>query len=115
MLSSFRNILRPFRLNRLWSAVPLQQPDIVNTGPANGSHLGGTLVTFLGSGFQNGAVAKFGGSGGIGGTPVATVFITAGHITAVSPAGPVGLADIVIVNPNTTESGASGFGLFTYT
>lgn len=108
-------LLRPYRLNRVWGGVALTAPVVTSLTPNTGPSAGGTPITNLaGSGFLAGAVAKFGGSGGVGGMPVAAAFVSPVKLTCVTPPGTAGLADVVVVNPDTTESDASGFGAFTY-
>ncbi len=67
-------------------------PHITGTTPTTGSDSGGTLVTFTGANFQQGATVSFGG------IPATNVRVVDDKtITAVTPPKPVGAVDIEIV------------------
>ena len=67
--------------------------------PIAGARAGGAVVTISGSGFQNGAEVLFGTN------PAASVtFIDGGTISATTPPGAAGPADIVVRNPDTQDA-----------
>src|SRR5205814_1796586 len=77
----------------------LARPTVVSVasalGAAAGSTNGGTGVTIAGTGFQTGATVLFGNA------PATSVSVaSAAIITAVTPAGPKGVADITVKNPD---------------
>ena len=64
-------------------------------------------MTLRGSGFQTGATVTFGG------TAATIVIVTSSTLmTAIAPANPAGLADVVVANPDGRKSGLSGY--YTY-
>lgn len=69
---------------------------IPNLGPTNG----GTPVTVLGSGFQNGAVVSFGGL-----LSTSVVFVATTNLTAIAPPLPPGAVDVAVTNAD-GQSGA---------
>lgn len=71
--------------------VPLS---IGHASPALGPSTGGTQVTIRGSGFQQGATVKFGS------VSVATTFVDASTLTAVSPSFASGPASLAVTNPD---------------
>jgi hypothetical protein len=73
---------------------PLPPPAVTSVSPAGGSAAGGVVVTITGTGFQAGTKVFFGGIA----TTISTQTATA--ITVITPALPVGPADIKIVNPD---------------
>lgn len=87
----------------LWPHVTQITP---NTGTANG----GTPVTIDGSGFVSGCTVMIGGA-----PATSVVFVSSVQLTCVTPLRVIGVKDVVVTNPDATESGTSGFGLFTYT
>jgi IPT/TIG domain len=86
----------------VWSAVPGtggdRAPAITAVSPNSGKKAGGTNVTITGIGLTGATKVTFGGV-------AATSFtvVSATEITAVSPAGAVGVRNVVV----TTPSGAS--------
>ncbi|MET3438591.1 IPT/TIG domain-containing protein, partial [Sphingomonas sp. 1185] len=79
-------------------------PTITSVSPATGPAAGGTAITITGKYFL-GATAVT-----IGGHPVTSFsVVSATSITAVVPAGTVGPADVVVINPDGTGTKAGGF------
>jgi hypothetical protein len=70
-------------------------PSVDSVDPDEGSTAGGTPVTISGSDFQDGATVTIGGSDA---TDVA--FVNDGELTAVTPSGVAGAADVVVTNPD---------------
>ncbi len=83
-------------------------PTLAVTGvsPANGSTLGGTSVTITGTNFTGATGVTFGGTAATGVTVV-----NATTITATAPAGPAGVASVVVTTPSGSSTANS---LFTY-
>lgn len=76
-----------------------------NTGPL----AGGTIITNLaGTGFVNGCTVK------IDGVAATATFVSSVKLTVTTPAGSSGAKNIVVTNPDTTTSGSTGNGAFTY-
>ena len=75
--------------------------------PNQGYSTGGTAITITGTGFVAGATVTVGGA-----TATNVVVVSATSITATTPAGTVGAADVVVTNPDTTS--ATDAGAFTY-
>lgn len=82
-------------------------PTVTSVAPSSGLETGGTSVTINGSGFVTGATVKF---DGVAATSV--VFVGATQLTAVTPAGYIGPADVLVTNPD-TQTGTLTAG-FTY-
>jgi hypothetical protein len=82
-------------------------PTISGVSPNQGSSTGGTAITITGTGFVSGATVTV---GGVAATNV--VVVSATSITATTPAGTVGAADLVVTNPDTTT--ITDAGAFTY-
>lgn len=80
--------------------------------PASGTHLGGTVVTILGTQFVPGLTVSIGGA--LCEQDTITVSDDGTTITATTPAGTVGARDVVVNNPNGSES-ATLAAAFTYT
>lgn len=81
------------------------EPEITSIDPAEGSEAGGTAVTITGTGFEDGAAVTIGGEAA---TDIVVVDDT--EITAVTPAGTVGTADVVVTNEDTgTDTLTDGF------
>ena len=85
-------------------------PTVVSCTPNNGAAAGGTSVSIVGTGFLTGAGVKF---DGVAATSVVVVNST--NITCDTPAGSVGVVNILVTNTDTQTSGTSGDGLYTYT
>ncbi len=81
-------------------------PMITGIVPNSGPQTGGTEVTITGTGFTGATGVTFGENDG---TAFAVVNDTT--ITATTPAGAVGPAEVIVLNP----AGNSGPGVFTYT
>lgn len=77
-----------------------------NVGDVGG---GGEAITILGDDFVNGATVTI---GGVSATSV--TWVSATEITCVPGAHAAGVVDIVVTNPDTQDSGASGDNLFEY-
>ena len=72
--------------------------------PSYGGPAGGTVATVRGSGFQSGALLKFGN------TSVNTTWVDENTLSAIVPALPLGLAAITVTNPDgTSYRWADGF------
>ena len=85
---------------------PAPPPVITSIDPAQGPTAGGTAVTITGENFQDGATVT------IGGAAAAATFVDANSLSATSPAGSVGAADVVVTNPD--QSSATSAGAFSY-
>jgi hypothetical protein len=79
------------------SAAMAELPMVTSVTPSSGSTAGGTPVTITGSGFVTGATVTIGGN-----EASSVVFVSAGEITATTPAGSAGAAEVVV-----TEEGIS--------
>ncbi len=79
-------------------------PTISGVSPNQGYSTGGTAITITGTGFVSGATVTVGGA-----SATNVVVVSATSITATTPAGTVGAADLVVTNPDTstiTDAGA---------
>ncbi|MBI1922740.1 IPT/TIG domain-containing protein [Candidatus Poribacteria bacterium] len=82
-------------------------PTLTKIEPNNGVVTGGTTVQFIGTNFQNGATIT------IGGNAVTEVkFISSTALTAKTPKGVAGIADVVVINPD--GQSVTRTGGFTY-
>lgn len=82
---------------------------ITSISPSSGTHAGGTAVTIVGTQFMPGATVTIGGAAATG----VSVSADATLITATTPAGTVGAADVVVTNgPTDSVTLAGGY---TYT
>ncbi len=80
-------------------------PTLTSVTPATGAETGGTAITLTGTDFVDGATVTVGGAAADD-----VVFVDAAEITATTPAGAVGLADVVVTNPDTqSDTLAGGF------
>src|SRR5262249_28025468 len=70
-------------------------PTLSSISPSSGSSAGGTAVTLTGCNFQPGALVFIGGTAA---TNVSVVSTT--QITATTPAGTVGPANVIVQNPD---------------
>ena len=82
-------------------------PTISGVSPNQGFSTGGTDITITGTGFVDGATVTVGGA-----TATNIVVVSATSITATTPAGTVGAADLVVTNPDTSTT--TDTGAFTY-
>ena len=80
-------------------------PTITGVSPSTGLTTGGTSITISGTGFLSGATVT------IGGTPATNVVVVSANlITATTPSGSVGPANVVVTNTNTgTVTDTGGF------
>jgi hypothetical protein len=85
------------------------KPTVTGVSPTSGPRAGGTSVTITGTGFTRATKVTFGGV-------VATSFsvVSAAKITAVSPAGSVGVKNILVTTPGGTSAMVAA-DHFTYT
>ncbi len=84
-------------------------PVITSITPTTGDDTGGTAITNLhGTGFATGCVVTFDGVPATG-----VVRVNSTKVTCVTPAG-TGVVDVLVTNPDTQDSGASGDGIYTY-
>lgn len=83
-------------------------PVIISIEPDNGPEQGETAVTITGTDFIDGATVTIGGN-----PATSVVVVSSSSITAVTPAGEVGAADVVVTNPDTDSDTLTGG--FTYT
>jgi uncharacterized protein (TIGR03437 family) len=98
----------PFRLNlEGFAASPTTPPSVSSVSPGGGSAAGGTPVTITGTGFT-GALGVT-----IGGTAATNVIVVGDtSITATTPAGPVGLASVIVATPDGLNGANSLFKYF---
>jgi IPT/TIG domain-containing protein len=83
-------------------------PTVTAVSPATGSTLGGTSVTITGTNFTGASAVTIGGV-----TATAVSVFSATTITATTPAGSAGAANVVVTTPAGT-SGTSGNSRYTY-
>jgi hypothetical protein len=83
----------------LVAAPTLPAPQLIGLVPATIASAGGDIVTVSGLGFGNGAQVQIGGTDAI-----QVVFVDSTTLTVTTPAGAVGTADIVVVNPDGQSS-----------
>jgi len=76
-------------------AGPLPAPTVTAIAPATGALDGGTAVEVTGTNFVSNASLRIGGA-----SAVNVAVVSATKITARTPAGAVGKADVVVVNPD---------------
>ena len=84
----------------------LAPPTITGSSPVSGPTAGGTDVVITGTGFQTGAVVRFGATAGV------VQQLTTTAITARTPAGSAGLVAISVTNPD--GGAATQASAFTY-
>ena len=87
--------------------VNLPPPTVSSVSPTSGPTGGGTVVTITGTDFVDGATISVGGA-----AATSVIFNSATSITATTPAGTVGTADVVVTNPDTQAD--TLVGGFTY-
>jgi hypothetical protein len=80
-------------------------PGIGSVTPSHGPTFGGTAIAIAGTGFQPGATVTVGGA-----AATSVAFVSPTSLTAVTPAGAAGAADVVVKNPDAQ----TGAGAFTY-
>lgn len=85
---------------------PAPAPEITGIVPSEGSTTGGTEITISGANFQDGATVT------VGGNAAAVGAVADGSITATTPAGDEGAADVVVTNPD--GQAVTSAGGFTY-
>jgi len=86
-------------------------PWVTSITPNTGSADGSTVITNLaGEGFVSGCTVTIGGA-----PATSVVFVSSTQLTCVTPARTVFAKDVVVTNPDSSTSEASGAGLFTYT
>ncbi|MCI0342027.1 MAG: IPT/TIG domain-containing protein [Planctomycetales bacterium] len=83
-------------------------PTLSSVTPVSGPAAGGTAITLAGTDFQAGAGVAV---GGVAATSV--VFVSTTSLTAVTPAGAAGAANVVVTNPDSQS--ATLLNGFTYT
>jgi IPT/TIG domain-containing protein len=81
-------------------------PSIDSFNPTTGTTAGGTLVSISGTGFQNGATTKFGGT-----AAVTTIVNSPTSITATAPSHSAGTVAVSVTNP---DSQTASFGSYIY-
>jgi len=82
-------------------------PTIASVTPATGPTGGGTAITVAGTGFQPGATVTVGGA-----AATAVTWVSATGLTATTPAGLAGAANVVVTNPDAQSATAAA--AFTY-
>ncbi len=87
---------------------PVFPPAISSINPPSGSTAGGTVVQINGSGFISGSTVTIGGVSATG-----VVINSSTSITATTPAGTSGAADVVVTNTNGTGTLTGGFTYYT--
>ena len=88
--------------------LPPSPPAISSISPPSGSTLGGTAVQISGSGFAADSTVTIGGTSATG-----VVVNSDTSISAVTPVGAAGAADVVVTNDNGTATLSGGFTYFT--
>ncbi len=83
---------------------PPSAPTVSSISPASGPTGGGTAVQITGSGFITGSTVTIGGASATG-----VVVNSATSISAVTPAGTAGAANVVVTNTNGTGTLTGGF------
>jgi len=83
-------------------------PTFTSIVPGTGSTAGGTPVTITGSNFSSGATVYIGS-----GAATNVVVVSSTQITATTPAGALGSANLLIVNPDNTAVTATAAYFFT--
>src|SRR5687768_7856106 len=83
------------KLNTKGQARGVASPSIMQVIPSSGPIGGGTVVTILGSGFDQGATVVFGGAAC---TPV--VYVSANQLQCTTTAHAEGAVTVVITNPS---------------
>ena len=88
----------------------IPEPLLVSCLPAIGPVAGSTPISALrGQNFVSGCTVT------IGGVPATSVvFVSPSLLTCVTPAGSLGVKNVVVTNPDGKASGESGRGLYTY-
>ena len=101
----YGRVLSQAEITNLYEAAP---PSLTGVSPSSGSATGGDAVAITGADFATGAAVTIGGAAA---TNVTVVNSTT--ITATTPAGTVGVADVVVTNPDGGNATLSGG--YTYT
>ena len=84
----------------------LSPPSVSGISPTSGTIAGGTSITITGSGFTGTTGVTIGGT-----AATSVVVVDDNTITAVTPAGTLGAADVVVTNP---LGSGTGVGIYTY-
>jgi uncharacterized protein YmfQ (DUF2313 family) len=74
---------------------PSVPPTVDSVSPSSGVETGGTAITITGTGFVDGATVTVGGVAATG-----VDFVSDTELTAITPAGALGSADVEVVNPD---------------
>ncbi|MEJ2009149.1 MAG: IPT/TIG domain-containing protein [Acidobacteriota bacterium] len=85
-------------------------PSVSSVSPTSGPATGGTTVTIMGSGFQNGAAVMFGTS-----AAESETFVSSSEIQAVTPGSTAGTVAITIANPDSQSGTLSSAYTFFHT
>jgi len=78
-------------------------PTITLTAPSRGPIAGGTSFSVYGTGFVNGATIKLGGT-----LATSVIWVSATHLVGVTPAHAIGVADVLVTNPDTLTATVTG-------
>ncbi|MBI5066834.1 MAG: IPT/TIG domain-containing protein [Deltaproteobacteria bacterium] len=84
----------------------LPAPVLADVAPASGPTAGGTALLLTGTGFQQGAAVRIGGSAALVGS------VTSTTISATAPAHAAGAVDVAVVNPDGREAVRAGAYLY---
>lgn len=76
---------------------------VTSISPSGGAPAGGTSVTITGTGFESGATVTIGGA-----AATSVSFVNSTTLTAVTPSGAVGSADVAVTNPAATAGTLTG-------
>jgi len=101
---TFSNVTANHTIAATFTYVVPTAPTVTSISPLAGSTAGGTAVQITGTGFISGSTVKIGAANATG-----VVVNSATSISAVTPAGTTGLADIVVTNTNGTGKLTGGF------
>ncbi len=91
-----------------YTSGPPPAPTVTAVSPVSGPTAGGTTITVTGTGFQTGATVTVGGA-----AATSVTVLSAATITAVTPAGTAGPANVTVTNPDAQTGTLTGG--FTYT
>lgn len=85
-------------------------PVVTGVTPSTGPLAGGTPINVKGSGFQKDATVSVGAN-----AAAAVTFVSDKELTATTPAGPAGPADVIVTNPTGGAASLASPGSFLYT